>query len=98
MLKNVLRFSLGVGLIAVLGGVALYFIKSYLYVSDQRYQTEERMRELEKQYADDPYGGDTPEETLRLFIEALKAGDTDLAAKYFILDKQEQWTEDLGYL
>jgi len=49
----------------------------------------------EKKYEEDTYGGKTPEETLALFIAALKKGDTDLAAKYFVVDKQEEWREKL---
>ncbi len=39
-------------------------------------------------YAEDTYGGATPEETLQLFIDALKAGDIELASKYYIPEKQ----------
>lgn len=50
---------------------------------------------LVEAYKKDTDGGDTPEETLNLFIAALKAGDTDKAAKYFLLEKQGQMTEEL---
>ncbi|MBU4057837.1 hypothetical protein KJ828_02665 [Patescibacteria group bacterium] len=43
----------------------------------------------------DTYGGKTPEETLQLFIDALKKGDTELASKYFILSKQGEMENDL---
>ncbi len=43
---------------------------------------------MERTYREDTYGGATPEETLKLFTDALKAGDTDLAAKYFVVEKQ----------
>ena len=33
----------------------------------------------------DTYGGKTPEETLGMFIDALKKGDIELASKYFVL-------------
>jgi len=33
----------------------------------------------------DTYGGKTPEETLGMFIDALKKGDVELASKYFAL-------------
>lgn len=39
----------------------------------------------------DKIGGDTPEQTVDLFIEALKKGDYDLASKYFVIDEQERW-------
>lgn len=50
---------------------------------------------LKKLYEEDTYGGKTPEETLALFIDALKKGDTDLAAKYFVIEEQEKATIDL---
>ena len=37
----------------------------------------------EKAMAEDIYGGKTPEETLRLFIDALKSEDVELASRYF---------------
>jgi len=39
----------------------------------------------------DNIGGDTPEQTVDMFIEALKKGDYDLASKYFVIDEQEKW-------
>lgn len=45
----------------------------------------------EQKYAADTYGGITPEETYRLFLEALKKQDIDLASKYFIFNKQEEY-------
>ena len=50
---------------------------------------------LKKLYEEDTYGGKTPEETLALFIDALKKGDTDLAAKYVWIDDQEKVRVDL---
>lgn len=40
----------------------------------------------------DTYGGKTPQETLDMFIDALKKGDVELASKYFIL--QEDGSRD----
>ncbi|MFH1759262.1 MAG: hypothetical protein ABH822_01720 [Patescibacteria group bacterium] len=42
--------------------------------------------EMEKLAAEDVYGGTAPEETLRMFAEALEAEDVELAAKYFLLE------------
>lgn len=83
-------------LIAVLGITVLLGIQYFRYRTSPEYRTLVDVKNLEKKYAEDPYGGETPEETLRLFIDALKKGDTDLAAKYFILDKQQGWREDLA--
>jgi hypothetical protein len=44
----------------------------------------------EKAMSEDTYGGKTPEETLNLFIEALKKEDLELASKYFVLNSNGQ--------
>jgi hypothetical protein len=54
------------------------------YYADVARATEER---LEKEAAD-TYGGKAPEETWSLFIAALEQEDAELAAKYFVVDKQ----------
>ena len=96
MLKSVLKFlGVAAGIVA-LGIGALLGVQYWRYQTSPEYRTIQNLKNLEKQYAEDPYGGDTPEETLRLFIDALKNGDTELAAKYFVLDKQQQWREDLA--
>lgn len=43
----------------------------------------------------DIIGGNTPEQTWQMFLTALRAEDLDLASKYFVLKKQEEWREDL---
>ena len=46
----------------------------------------------------DTFGGKTPEETLNLFISALKSGDAELASKYFMLDEnlsREKWLKTM---
>ena len=62
---------------------------------------------LEEFNKQDIYGGNTPEETLELYIKALEARDFELASKYFVLRDQEkefgelkELTSDelLGYL
>lgn len=60
---------------------------------------------LERALKNDTYGGKTPEETLRLFIDALKKGDLELASKYFALETnmndpnyltRKTWEDDLA--
>lgn len=36
-------------------------------------------------------GGNTPEETIDLFVAALKKGDYELASRYFTIEQQEVW-------
>ncbi|MAZ67428.1 hypothetical protein CL652_01510 [bacterium] len=53
----------------------------------------ERLRNL---YKKDTYGGETPEETLQLFISAMKAEDYELASKYYLPEQQEDVYEELA--
>ncbi len=56
-------------------------------------------KSLEEAMKNDTYGGKTPEETLQLFIEALRKNDVDLAFQYFILkengERDPKWREGL---
>lgn len=59
---------------------------------------EEFIKNYEEVMTADTYGGKTPEETLSLFIDALKKEDVDLAGKYFMVDdlgKRDKWVEYL---
>jgi hypothetical protein len=49
----------------------------------------------EQKFKDDKYGGKTPEETYTMFLEALKKKDIELASKYFVLEKQEEYKKVL---
>lgn len=51
--------------------------------------TEQVAAEFAARKAADTYGGATPQETLRLYIEAVERGDYELASKYFVLEKQK---------
>ncbi|QQG46628.1 MAG: hypothetical protein HYY55_02175 [Candidatus Niyogibacteria bacterium] len=90
--KTSLKFIGGFVLIVVLVLAVLYFLNYYFSPEQKalRYYAD-----LEKQYANDTYGGQTPEETLQLFIDALKAGDIELASKYFVVEKQGEWLQKL---
>ena len=61
-------------------------------------EAAEAVEKGEKAYVDamtaDTYGGKTPQETLDLFVAALRTGDVELASKYFLLDEglsREKW-------
>lgn len=54
------------------------------------------LKEYLKPYKEDYIGGDTPEQTIDLFIEALKKGDYNLASKYFEIEQQEKWKKDFN--
>jgi len=53
---------------------------------------QERLEEMKKL---DDFGGATPQETMDAFVEALKKGDTELASRYFVFNKQEQMVKEL---
>lgn len=57
---------------------------------NENYATYQKfVRTYEEAMRADTYGGKTPEETLRLFVEALERNDLELAAKYFMLETNE---------
>ncbi len=57
---------------------------------NENYATYQKfVRTYEEAMRADTYGGKTPEETLRLFTEALERNDLELAAKYFMLETNE---------
>jgi len=81
--------------------IGLFSVFCFWFLSPQMRQARQLKKGLEsfdkaikageQKYAADTYGGTTPEETYKLFLEALKKQDIDLASKYFILDKQEEY-------
>lgn len=83
--------------LAIVVGWYLYGWAAYEIGTATKYGAENAAarayyRDLEKQkeaYRKDTYGGDTPEETLRLFVEALEKKDFELAAKYFVVEEQQ---------
>lgn len=72
---------------------------NYVYLKYAEYKNqkeyEKAVDEITKMYQEDTFGGNTPEETIDLFIEALKKGDMELASKYFVLEEQKKWEETL---
>jgi hypothetical protein len=106
-MKPFLRTSLiFLGIIAVVA-VAWLAWNKYLSPSAQTAREMEKnyqtYHEWEQRYYDalasDTYGGKTPEDTLRLFIDALEQEDIELASKYFMYDtsiSKQQWVDWLN--
>lgn len=97
MKSNYWKFILGFFgvIILVIGG--FYVWKNYLSSDAKRVrqiekqsqallQWEKDIKEIQK---NDIFGGKTPEETLKMFIDALKKEDIELASKYFALNTNE---------
>ena len=53
------------------------------------------LEQLQEEYKNDTFGGQTPEETLELFIAALEDGDIELASKYFLPEDREKIMNDI---
>jgi len=58
-------------------------------------QNEKRLQETKDMLQADTYGGKTPEETLKLFVEAIKIKDADLASKYYLPWKQKEAKKEM---
>ncbi|MDP2704082.1 MAG: hypothetical protein Q8P01_02570 [bacterium] len=43
----------------------------------------------------DTAGGETPQETLQMYIDAVEKGDFELASKYFVENEREKWRKEL---
>jgi hypothetical protein len=95
------KFFWAAGLLAV--GLFLFAIGYEYYDQWQGEKKVEELAEALKQMeqeiynrkAADKIGGKTPQETLDLFIKAVEAGDYELASKYFVIEKQEEWKDNL---
>jgi hypothetical protein len=70
------------------GDMTKYQIRNQ--VADSYWQLlQKKESDLEASYKADTYGGETPEETLRFFIDALEKKDYELASKYFVVEEQK---------
>lgn len=101
------HISAFLGLIVLVGGG--YFVWDGYFSEGAKYsrQVEENMKKYNewevnyiKAMTEDVYGGKTPQETLNMFIEALKKEDVDLASKYFLLNSvgqvDQKWVDGLN--
>jgi len=96
--KNALIF---LGIVIVIAGGYWIWDRFFSEMGRLRRQAKEQIEYLEKSEKTyiaaataDTYGGKTPQETLDLFVAALKKGDVELAHKYFLLDataSREKW-------
>ena len=93
--KNFFFFAGFFLLIVVLGAASYSLVSWYRDPYRVAMNNQEKVR---KAYEEDVYGGKTPQETLNLFIDALRKDDLELASKYFALDdnlSRGEWKEAL---
>ena len=86
------------GLAVVLASLAGFRIWDKYLANDEYRAYQETESRYSEAMTQDTYGGKTQEETISLFITALKAKDVDLASKYFILDSnlsRDRWLRTL---
>jgi len=75
-----------------------YKLTQYLNTKKVQQLAEELQKQQEEQYQkvmSDTYGGKTPQETLKMYIDAVEKGDYELASKYFIEGKREKEKQSL---
>ena len=90
------KFFGGLILILFLGASVIYGIRFYRDRADLKALADYNTY-LDK-FKNDTVGGKTPEETLKMFVAALKKGDVELASQYFSLDdkgSRQKWVEML---
>lgn len=66
----------------------VYTYRTYGPAVEGARQYMKSVEQYEQDMRNDQYGGSTPEETLRLFVEALESQDYELAARYYTLEDQ----------
>jgi len=96
--KGRLFIMLGVVLVIVVGTLMYInyqnneFNRGQMKIHDAFVEYEERLYEKAKE---DDVGGETPQETLDMFIEAVEEEDYELASDYFVIGKKEEMLETL---
>lgn len=81
-------FALGFAIFSF-SQIQAFIFKKQIKIREENIQKQ--IQNIEKDYKNDIYGAETPEKTYQLFLEALQNKDIDLASKYFILEKQEEY-------
>jgi hypothetical protein len=92
--KNIFKSWSGV-LVLILVALAVVWLFTNGLPGYKSWQIKRAYEKMNEPYYNDTYGGKTPEETYDLFIDALKKGDVELASKYFVVEKQDDWLETL---
>jgi len=82
--------------ISILGVFLLFYFLNGKFKSIRDFEKNQKLIEAslkaqEKRYQEDIYGDKDPLKTYQMFLEALKKEDIDLAVKYFIFEKQEEY-------
>lgn len=94
--KNIFKNWTGVPVFILIVLFVIGWLVPYVTGKYQVWQVNNAYEKLAEPYYKNTYGGKTPEETYEMFITALKNSDVELASKYFVVEKQEQWKKTLN--
>ena len=99
------KFAVWFVVIVVAAGIVLWVVDYFSPGARSARETQrnyelyqQSISEMEAALRADTYGGATPQETLDLFVDALRSGDVELASKYFALEdgaSDPKWLDSL---
>ena len=98
------KFVGGFFVLLLLGFIGIPFIGKYMQAQADKAQQEQYaasdryMHDLQERLKNDTDGGATPEETLQLFITALKKNDIEQAEKYFVIYPEDKQVSLVGII
>ena len=90
------KFVGGFFVLMLVGIIGIPLVGQYMQKQEEeekqaRYAaSDQAFAELQERLKNDTDGGATPEETLKMFTDALKAGDVEQASKYFVIEPKER--------
>lgn len=98
------KFVGGFFVLILVGVIGIPMVGQYMQKQEdakRAQDTENYMKftlDLQERLKNDKDGGATPEETLKMFTDALKAGDIEQASKYFVFYPEEKQAALIGLL
>ena len=100
-IKKIILIVLLIIIAVVVGWYGLKKYEQWSFWREMRSQADQFTSEQNRLKAlveADTYGGKTPQETLTMFISAVEVGDYELASKYFVVEKQEEWKSNFAII
>lgn len=64
-------------------------------VKEEEEKYLKQLADFQKQQEKDTYGGKTPEETLKLYLDARQAKNIELASRYYLIENQQRERKNL---
>lgn len=98
------KFVGGFFVLIFIGVIGIPMVGQYMQKQEDAKRTQDTENymkftlDLQERLKNDKDGGATPEETLKMFTDALKAGDMEQANKYFVFEPKERREALIGRL